>query len=466
MKISLLSIASVLLFHHPCFDQTLLHESSLKLTKKAQIKVSANINNDIYFSILDVSALHRFYLNTSTGSLQTLIQPINENSLPWEDHSVIMYSFSEKGKTINVVHDDFSKRIYAEVVDFNKKGIRAITHLALKKEMLIGAAVIGETFYLISHHKETNDLRFFIRTPDGTFFARDFDLSYFNPPGEIKLPAETWSKCKVIENTSLEDPEVLAARIKIYITPESIRITADNYYHYTRIMEISLPDYHVKKEEHSQMRLNSKTLYTPLTSSALWRNCLAQAVAYPDTLKIRFIELTEKKVIKEFGTNKDDTISFKNSPIYQEGGGTIFSSTREIELKKTSQLLRKISGGELAMGVSDIQNSKVEMIIGSFKEVVSPSGFGVGFSQWGMSLGYGNFTKWGKSSYFRSILNAQSLEHLPEVSITNINELTKNENPFPKAEKRIDFTSRNRRITVVYEGEKLSVYSSENFTKK
>jgi hypothetical protein len=55
---------------------------------------------------------------------------------------------------------------------------------------------------------------------------------------------------------------------------------------------------------------------------------------------IQITDFFSGRVLKKYGVLKKEDITFKNTPIIQEGGGTIYSNqTRELEA--TSKLLRK-----------------------------------------------------------------------------------------------------------------------------
>lgn len=83
------------------------------------------------------------------------------------------------------------------------------------------------------------------------------------------------------------------------------------------------------------------------------------------------------KILKEFYLTKEDSITFINGPIVQEGQTMLpFQSKRELEA--SSKYLRKISSGDIGISVLKVDNL-YEVTLGGYKIVPTTTiGFGVG----------------------------------------------------------------------------------------
>lgn len=91
-------------------------------------------------------------------------------------------------------------------------------------------------------------------------------------------------------------------------------------------------------------------------------------------------DLNTSEILKEYFVKKEDTITFKNSPIIQEGGA--YDNYREME--ETSKFLRKISSSEVGISVYKL-NDNYQITLGGEKQIQS------GGAPMMMSMGGGSF---------------------------------------------------------------------------
>lgn len=80
-----------------------------------------------------------------------------------------------------------------------------------------------------------------------------------------------------------------------------------------------------------------------------------------------------KKMLKEIKLNKEDSITFKNTSIVQEGGGfglNISGDVRTRELEKTSKFLRKVSRSNAGIAVFKT-NGIYQIVLGGHIEASS-----------------------------------------------------------------------------------------------
>ncbi len=120
-------------------------------------------------------------------------------------------------------------------------------------------------------------------------------------------------------------------------------------------------------------------------------------------------------LIKEYFVKKDASISFKNTPIIQEGATAVpFVNRRELE--ESSKYLRKITSGDLGITVLQ-QDNHFYITLGGYKEVNTGGGMIMtgGVTTVGSSnivvmnptyFSYNSYTS-SKSTYFTSKLNSE-----------------------------------------------------------
>jgi hypothetical protein len=149
--------------------------------------------------------------------------------------------------------------------------------------------------------------------------------------------------------------------------------------------------------------------------------------ATEDRLHIMVSDFYSGKELQRFSAQREDTITFKNTPVIQEGKFYGFGVTRE--LTKTRQLLRKmIAGNAVIAALND--SSGISLMIGSNKEMQQMGSGGGTFMPTGGSLNTVTFvpsagfsrSTWTKSVRFRMLLDTNDLHHIPGDMQTSIND--------------------------------------------
>jgi hypothetical protein len=145
-----------------------------------------------------------------------------------------------------------------------------------------------------------------------------------------------------------------------------------------------------------------------------------------DSLYVTVNDFASGDLLKRYTTKRNEDISFRNTPIIQEGGG--FSSKTTKELDKTRQLLRKMVNGRAVIIANRENNGRVVLTVGSYTEV--RSGGGGGYFMGGGAPGgapifvpTGGFSRsWTKSARFKMLLDGNTSEHVDGDPGPSINE--------------------------------------------
>ncbi len=154
-------------------------------------------------------------------------------------------------------------------------------------------------------------------------------------------------------------------------------------------------------------------------------------------------KLDTKEILNSYKMVSDSLITWKNSEIIQnKTTKTILGTDNEQRiLEKSSQLIRKMNNGEIGIAINKYQ-SNLELLVGSYQEVKSGGGPGImlgGFTA-GLGAGVADFSSFGyspmlfnynsyansKITYFKSILEVNSLNHLIGVMNPSVFEKVKN----------------------------------------
>ena len=144
--------------------------------------------------------------------------------------------------------------------------------------------------------------------------------------------------------------------------------------------------------------------------------------ATPDRLMIIISDFYNNTVLRSFTVDREDTITFKNTPIIQEGLAGSYFTPGTKELTKTSQLLRKMLAGNAVIAALNDQLG-IGLTIGSNKKMIAaptggymPSGGGMVPT---MMTGGGS---WTKSVRFKMLVDSSRLTHITGEMETSVHE--------------------------------------------
>lgn len=84
-------------------------------------------------------------------------------------------------------------------------------------------------------------------------------------------------------------------------------------------------------------------------------------------MKFTIKDFSSKELLKEIVLKKEDSITFKNTPIVQESPSA-FSGKRIRKMEQTSKFLRKISAGDIGISAYK-KNNQYRITLGSKKEI-------------------------------------------------------------------------------------------------
>ena len=157
---------------------------------------------------------------------------------------------------------------------------------------------------------------------------------------------------------------------KLYTRDASFLISLDKNKRATYLIEISVPNLTAQFTEVKKPALTEETIYAK-SNSFVYDDKLFQIVGSNAEMKFSVKALPNLTILKDITLLKEDDISFKNTPIIQEGG--VYKKDRVREMEKTSKFLRKISADKIGIAVKPT-NEGYQITMGGTKKLNAGGG--------------------------------------------------------------------------------------------
>ncbi|MBL0683975.1 hypothetical protein [Aquimarina mytili] len=165
--------------------------------------------------------------------------------------------------------------------------------------------------------------------------------------------------------------EKASKKNKLFVEDDKIILLLDQSNLYSQIVTLDLNSTNYKVDNIKKPFLSEYGLTE--SNSFISKNQLYQLAVSNKYMKFTVTDISSKKLIKKIHLAQKDSITFKNTPIIQEGGE--FNNYREME--KTSKFLRKLSLGSVGVSVYH-SNDSIQVMLGGIEHMHGMDG---GFSQ-------------------------------------------------------------------------------------
>lgn len=281
-----------------------------------------------------------------------------------------IYFTNNSNKKYGILNLDLKQnKAYINTLDFK-----------LNKEAYVESVTFNDTFYLISVSRNETDVHFYTFNENGENIGKkSFSFDFLNGKGENGfykkafhfLAGSTGSLVKM-DNYIPNAIETTSKPNKLYIIDDQFVFTFDNDNVKTIIATINPSNFQITHSNFYHPKPD--TLRFSNYNSYLYDNKIFQIISASDEMRFSIQDLDSKEFIKSIVLKKEDTITFKNTPIIQEGPGFI-AGTRTREMEETSKFLRKISRGNIGISAYK-QDENYKITIGSEIEVSRGGGFG------------------------------------------------------------------------------------------
>lgn len=238
----------------------------------------------------------------------------------------------------------------------SKKILEAFTH---NNKLYVFSVKINSSI-IEAHVLSTNGE---VRNESYTFDDIDFGIKRSFGLKLDEYMGKSNVQAAIIDTDSPAALESTKERTKFYQNGSQITLTLDDSKKETFILQFDLDNGSSSSRSVDKTVLNNAGL-GGRSNSFIFDDKLFVFKASSQEMNFTIYELDSKKIIKSFSAEKDTPITFKNTPIIQEGGE--FNSYRELE--KTSKFLRKVSQSNPAIAVFK-QDGKYVITLGATKEV-------------------------------------------------------------------------------------------------
>lgn len=216
---------------------------------------------------------------------------------------------------------------------------------------------VKNKFYILSANKITGTLLINFINHDEVlqYFAIDLTKTTFlNKKGKEVIATDLLfpfnnTPIKKFEKDTPNSIEAVSDNRKMYLKGDDIVITFDHNKSIAQVLTINLNSKKVSKNIFKKPLAHIKS-GRKKTNSFIYDNRIALIAATKEVFVMHILNYNTNEFIKEYVFSKDEQITFKNSPIIQEGG--FYNNYRALE--KSKKFLRKVTSNKI--GVSIIRN--------------------------------------------------------------------------------------------------------------
>lgn len=364
------------------FENDLKKSSS---TIKDVIPIVNAKNGDIAYFIVDAKNVYGYKLNSDFKVLDKMVS--EEKS---RNYKTIIGSSISESNSYRVFLTNQDKRKFSSInFSFEDKISSSNDFLLSSQENFIQTVDWNNQFYLITGSKLYNKL--FIHTFDEKGNPKRnhieiSDLKFINKKGiDYNLLSILIGRSitKIEENTPISI-EIASEKVKMFSRENYITFTIDINDEFSQILQIDLKTLKATSHKFKKTELGGNS---SKTNSFLNGDILCNITVNKENLAVNFLNFTSGELLKTLTLNVNDSISFKNTPIIQEGGR--FDDYRELE--KTQQFFRKIYNGLIGVSFRNFYD-KFHVVIGGY--VVQNSSGGMMMMPFGgiPMAGIGNVT--------------------------------------------------------------------------
>ncbi|MGS2762592.1 hypothetical protein [Sinomicrobium sp. M5D2P9] len=317
---------------------------------------------NIYGFLLDSSFVREEFM--MGGNLPSKYKRIIGNSVQG-GKDYYLYLANNAKRKFNILRFSFT----------NKKYDVAEPDLVLQNEIFVEAFTVGEQMVMLTVTKFTSELNFYYF--DGFEYTRksldlgqkvwfgdkEEDLDLYHRLVRMDGLANNITLDKIDENTPYAIESVSSSQ-KVYQKGDTVIFTLDGGNNYTELISINLLTLEFNMEGIPKPFTDTGYLTKLSTNSFIYENKLFNLSVKKDEMVFSIFDYKSRMKIKEFRVTKEDTISFKNTPIIQEGG--YLEDYRELD--RTKQFLRKMSSSEVGIAVYK-RNGKYQITLGGKQSV-------------------------------------------------------------------------------------------------
>ncbi|WP_298365141.1 hypothetical protein [uncultured Lutibacter sp.] len=383
------------------FENSLLESSS---SLKDVIPIVNDKTGDIALFLMDATKVYGYLLNDEFKLVKSLSSDDKNRK-----YKVLIGKGISDNNDYRIYFTNNRENKFASVkFSFDTKNIDYKEfELTSKKEMLVQTVTFNNQFYLISILKNTSKLNVYKFDVDGNYTRTELDFTSNNFINRYDKNTSIFSlitegtgaygfkkmiNLKKINGNIPNSIEVTSELSKLYLRDNKVVFTFDENKQFTQILTINLNTFE-KKVEHIEKPSFKSDLEKPVERTIISDGISKSTNSYLNGDNLFIISSTHNdfsfavknfnthQMIKEYTVSNNDSITFKNTPIIQEGG--TFEKYREME--KTKKFLRKITSGDIGVSVYR-KNNTFQVTLGGKKDIKRSSGMMMPMGGFGMPI--------------------------------------------------------------------------------
>lgn len=431
MKITVLSFLSVcagLLFFLDSFSQKTTFKLSTDIRKGNLITAPFHSIDYSYFEITEKKKIHRLILNKLDSTYIFKTETDGQSNLYPNKECDILASITETDESLNAIQDAENNLLYFETVNLKTENYTTDGLIELKKEKIIGITIVNNAIIIVTHPKKEKFIKFYFKQKDKPLDIKKIDFSFLEEKtGKGKDFYSALDNATVIDYNTTNDQSQLVKKTKLFITKDKIIVignySAENTHFFVADTAGNILE---KKEFAFGKRYSFNDRYPDYSyTNSFYKDGKLFAVevfSLPAEIRLYVYDTESGKLINKHMATNDAELSFRNAPVYQEGGSTIFSAKRKKQLEFI-QFITKITNTDVFISAKSNSPGLTEVWVGSYKEirqasapVMMPSG---GFGGGGIMVGggfsiefrLGFSSSWTKTTYMRSLFRNDDFSH-------------------------------------------------------
>ena len=346
---------------------------------KDVIPVVNSETDEIAFFVADAKNVYGYKIDANFKVLEKITSEEKRRK-----YKVLIGSSASKNDSYRVFLTNKNQTDFAFVNFSFKEGSTSFKEFSIdQNETFLQTVNSKNQFYLISGSTLKNELYIYTFDEDGNPLKNNIDISslrFISSRGKnaklLSLLVTGDDLTKFEENTP-NSIELTSQETKMFVREDSFFITLDHHKMFTQVLEINLNTFKADSFQFNKPSLGEKAKRT--NSYVNGKNIFTIAVT-KDEFSVEILNFETGDLLKEYSANKNDSITFKNTAIIQEGG--MYDSYRE--LGKTNRFLRRISKGNSGISARKV-NNQYHVIIGGY--IVQKSNAGMMMPFGGIPIG-------------------------------------------------------------------------------
>lgn len=368
-------IYTLLIFTINLFSQDLLFENDITLKsgftdKRESFPIVNDNKNEIVLFLLDNQEINCLLFNKKYELLENYVTNRPESNF------TTLLGYSADSLFYHIFFTNKKKNIfYTKSVNIaDKKAEEKQLSIKLKNEKFLETISYKDKFYLITIKKYSSVMKIYEFSGNSISNNKEFDFTAvrFSNPGNLTLfdilkQGNSNLEITKIDNTNPNSLDLTTKKKKLYYYDNKIYLTFDNNLENTKIITIDLATYKSSFKYYSPVIVDCDNRINVTSNSYLFKDKLFQIKGCKEELGFQVKNVSNDSVLKDYRVKDDEEITYKNTPLMQEGGTTIFTQGLEREIGKTKQILRKISASDIGISVYPSQD-EIELTIGGILE--------------------------------------------------------------------------------------------------